>query len=249
MQWSFVERTNYYIKSNVKHSIRIVHLTDLHGTIRFLNGSISGIINDIQPDLIMVTGDLVSNQRRLEKVLNELGRLACKQVYFVPGNYEREQTIRFKKQPLTADQYNKILQQLQSNNITVLDNKHSVVHIHSSRILVYGFDNSIYGNERYNSNIDIETYDFKMLLAHSPSIITELENQNISYDLLLAGHTHGGQIRLSNRTFGAYKHFHIGMKLMGEGRHFLINRGLGTVRIPLRVNCRPEIAVIHINPK
>ena len=84
------------------------------------------------------------------------------------------------------------------------------------------------------------------MLAHSPSIIKLLQEGNVLYDLLLTGHTHGGQIRLRNHTIGAYKHFHTGIKNVDKRRRFYINRGLGTVKIPVRLGSPPEIAVFTI---
>lgn len=87
-----------------------------------------------------------------------------------------------------------------------------------------------------------------IFLAHSPNIISLIYNEDLKADLLLSGHTHGGQIRLFNRTVGAYKHFHVGQKEDQSVGVFGISRGLGTSRLPIRLNCFPEITVYMINP-
>jgi predicted MPP superfamily phosphohydrolase len=56
----------------------------------------------------------------------------------------------------------------------------------------------------------------------------------------------GGQIRLFDRTSGSYRHFHVGVKKTGPDRYFAISRGLGTVKLPIRLNCFPEISVYDI---
>ncbi|MFS1512713.1 hypothetical protein VQL36_09785 [Chengkuizengella sp. SCS-71B] len=76
-------------------------------------------------------------------------------------------------------------------------------------------------------------------------VLLSYENK-LRYNLLLTGHTHGGQIRFFHKTFGAYKHFHVGMKKITPQSFFYINRGLGTVKLPIRVNCSPEISVMRL---
>ncbi|AZN41035.1 metallophosphoesterase [Paenibacillus albus] len=230
-----------------KSSLKVVQLSDLHGRIRFINGSLSSLVNRINPDCVMITGDLASKKGQLEGVLNEIARINCPNLYFVPGNYEREGLDGFQKRVYSASEYNFIIQSLQGLNVAVLENSGSTIEWNGKKCLVYGFDNSIYGNERLTwSKEDMASADCVIMLAHSPSILTFIENKQLTYDLLLAGHTHGGQIRLLNKTIGAYKGCHVGLKQTNKRSHFYINRGLGTVKIPLRVACFPEIAVFEI---
>ncbi|WP_254613171.1 hypothetical protein [Brevibacillus sp. HB1.2] len=86
-----------------------------------------------------------------------------------------------------------------------------------------------------------------IFLAHSPNIISLIHSESLKADLLLTGHTHGGQVRLFNWTIGAYKHFHVGQKEDQSVGVFGISRGLGTSRLPVRLNCFPEITVYGIN--
>jgi predicted MPP superfamily phosphohydrolase len=105
----------------------------------------------------------------------------------------------------------------------------------------------LYGNERLHTSAEnLQANDYVILMAHSPSIIDFIRFNNLSYNLLLVGHTHGGQVRLFGKTVGAYKHFHVGMKLVGENSYFHINRGLGTVKIPVRLACSPEVSVFKL---
>ncbi|WP_147384563.1 metallophosphoesterase [Paenibacillus sp. 1011MAR3C5] len=197
----------------------VVHLTDLHGRTRFINSRISQRVNRLHPDHIIITGDLA-------------------------GNYERETRSGIRKRRYTEQEYRDIIQSLQLMNVNVLTNSS---YITRQQGLVYGFDNSIYGNERLTlSRAELERSDYTIMLAHSSGIIDLLQESKLPFDLLLAGHTHGGQIRLWDRTIGAYKHFHSGLKALDGRRHFYINRGLGTVKIPVRLGCPPEIAVFRV---
>ena len=240
-----VERTSYTLDSG-SANFKVVHITDLHGRITFLNGKLSRMVNQAKPDVVVITGDLANNLKRLPAVLTELAKISCPHVYFVPGNHEREQTVHFRKRKLTDQQYHQIMDSLRKLYVTVLENQHAIIDVNGSKILIHGFDNSVYGNEAYNEELNQIQFDYKIVLAHSPSIIHKLTQWRMEYNLLLVGHTHGGQVRLGQRAQGAYKDFHTGVKKMDHQRYFLINRGLGTVRLPFRLNCRPELAVIHI---
>ncbi|WP_151733997.1 metallophosphoesterase [Paenibacillus tengchongensis] len=225
----------------------VVQLTDIHGRIRFINGRLSRLVNGLQPDLVMVTGDLASRTKHWPRVLRELERIECRKMFFVPGNYERETVEQLHKRPLTSMEYTELRNALRQQGIAVLENQPAQLSLGQKKLLVYGFDNSVYGNERVNLSAQtLNNADYTILLAHSPTIIDTLDENRIPFDLLLAGHTHGGQIRLFGRTIGAYKNYHVGLKKLPGRQHFYIGRGLGTVKIPLRVACPPEITVFKL---
>jgi predicted MPP superfamily phosphohydrolase len=91
---------------------------------------------------------------------------------------------------------------------------------------------------------------FRLLLAHSPDMVRPAEDLGI--DLVLAGHTHGGQIRLpgigalfSQTNLG--RHYASGMFSFGHTKLY-VNRGIGNALVPFRLFCRPELTVIHLLP-
>lgn len=246
-QTFWVKRSYYEIGKKSKESFTVVQLSDIHGRTHYINGSLSSIVNSINPDCVMITGDLASKENQLNGVLKEIENINCPNLLFVPGNYERETVDGFRKRMYSEAAFKSIMKSLQNRNISVLLNKGCKLEINNNNILVYGFDNSIYGNERLTlSKEDMQSYDYVILLAHSPSILTLVQELQLPFDLLLAGHTHGGQVRLLNHTAGAYKHCHVGLKQLDQRRNFFINRGLGTVKLPIRVACFPEIAVFKI---
>lgn len=246
-QTFWVKFSHVHLGSKAKKGVTIVQLSDLHGRTHFVNGSLSRMVNKEKPDYIMITGDLVSRMSQLEGVLKEIRKFNCPRIYFVPGNYEREGWKGFRKALYSEQEYIGIIQSLQELNISVLSNSWSNIDMNGKQGLIYGFDNSIYGNERMTLSVEeIQGYNYVIMLAHSPDIVRFIHDKRIPYDLLLAGHTHGGQIRLLNRTVGSYKHYHVGLKKLDVRRHFFINRGLGTVKIPVRIACPPEIAVFKI---
>ncbi|TKI59107.1 hypothetical protein E8L90_28980 [Brevibacillus antibioticus] len=244
--------TTYVQISTVKLAIpsipplTLVHLSDPHGRTRFWNGELHKLVNAHDPDIVIVTGDLTQHSGQLARVLNELAKVKSKDgIFFVPGNYEREGG-RFHKK-VYSDAVYRSQKEAWQQVMTVLENEGAVKEKDGSRIWIYGFDNSIYGNEQRPGQ-EIQQANLTIFLAHSPNIISLIHNEGLKADLLLTGHTHGGQIRLFNRTLGAYKHFHVGQKVDQFVGVFGISRGLGTSRLPIRLNCFPEITVYAINP-
>lgn len=228
------------------NQLKIVQLSDLHGRTRFLNGSISRWVNQANPDCVVITGDLISRKHQWPKVLVDLKRIECENILFVPGNYERETWEGLHKRDYTDEESMKLLDSLRMLGIKVLINESYQLRMNGRNVLFYGFDNSIYGNEQGGPNREeTELSDDTILLAHSPSIIHYIKSQGIDYNLLLVGHTHGGQIRLFGWTYGAYKHFHVGLKRINDNKHFYIHRGSGTVRLPIRFACPPEITLFQ----
>ncbi|NRS17694.1 metallophosphoesterase [Brevibacillus sp. HB1.4B] len=225
--------------------LTLIHLSDLHGRTRFWNGELHKLVNAYDPDIVIVTGDLTQHSGQLTRVLNELAKIKSEDgIFFVPGNYERE-AGRFRKKAYSAAGFHSRKEAWQQV-MTVLENESTVIEKDSSRIWIYGFDNSIYGNEQ-RPRQEIQQANLTIFLAHSPNIISLIHSESLKADLLLTGHTHGGQVRLFNRTIGAYKHFHVGQKEDQSVGVFGISRGLGTSRLPVRLNCFPEITVYAIN--
>ncbi|MDR6549913.1 metallophosphoesterase [Paenibacillus qinlingensis] len=231
-----------------KKNFTVVQISDMHGQTHFINGSLSQKVNKVNPDLVMITGDLGSTKVQVERVLAEIRRINCAHLFFVPGNHERYIGSESSSKQGADQAYDACMRTIEESHIAVLVNRGLPFHMGEKRGLVYGFDNSLYDKERMTlSEEELQRYDFVIMLAHSPNIInTALAHEHPSYDLLLVGHTHGGQVRLLGRTIGAYKDFHVGLKRIDERKHFYINRGLGTSRLPIRVGCSPEITVFKI---
>ncbi|QDS37961.1 metallophosphoesterase [Brevibacillus brevis] len=242
---TYVKATTVKLKLPGVSPLTLIHLTDLHGRTRFWNGELHKLVNAYDPDIVIVTGDLIQHSGQLTRVLNELAKIKSEDgIYFVPGNYERE-AGRFRKKAYSAAVSHSQKEAWQQV-LTVLENESTVIEKDGSRIWIHGFDNSIYGNERHPGQ-EIQQANLTIFLAHSPNIISLIHNEGLKADLLLTGHTHGGQVRLFNRTVGAYKHFHVGQKEDQSVGVFSISRGLGTSRLLIRLNCFPEITVYAIN--
>jgi len=229
-------------------ALTLIHITDMHGRKHFLNGSLHRLVNKWQPDLVCITGDLVQHRGQLEQMMKEIGRIKARDgIYFVPGNYEREEKRFIRKKRYTEQEYES-LQETWKMSMHVMQNQGVAIAYEKGSLSIYGFDNSVYGKEAYVQEERKEDQAFTVFLAHSPKIITYIEEAGLRADLLLTGHTHGGQVRLLGKTWGAYKHFHLGAKPDSRVGLFAINPGLGTTKLPVRFGCFPEITVYQINP-
>lgn len=240
----------YYLKITYhtltkENTCTIIQLSDIHGRVRYLNGSLSEKVNKLKPDILVITGDLATKREQLNRVYDELAKIECSTIIFVLGNYEREFKSQLNKKLYTSQETADIIDSLQQLGITVLINDFIEYEHQGRKFILYGFDNSIYGNERLPTDVNFDHYDRIILLAHSPRISTWIEEHQLPYHILLTGHTHGGQIRLFNKTIGSYKDWHVGMK-EHQGKYFYIHRGLGIVKLPIRLFCRPEIAVFEV---
>lgn len=232
----------------VNAELKIVQISDLHGRTRFWTGTVGEIVDSLKPDIVCVTGDLFNRLDQLPEVMRELSRLECEYLFFVPGNHEREERRGLRKRKFSEEEYVRVLREIGVRNMRVLANEGELIEVKRSDVYVYGFDNSLKGKERYVPAQQNVEDAFQLTLAHSPSIMQWLDKRSIGFDLLLAGHTHGGQIRLFGRALGPYGRYHTGLKESGPGRYAYVNRGLGTVHLPFRVGCRPEIALIRVIP-
>ncbi|MGE5654261.1 MAG: metallophosphoesterase [Bacillota bacterium] len=221
--------------------LRLVHLTDLHGKTKFRGRALHQIVNGLRPDLVAITGDLASHPHELPAVIDELA--SCEGLrgrYFVPGNWEYAAHSDW----ATARRL------LMEAGTVVLDNRGlSLVSGHSSLFLC-GVDDPITGRANVTRALRYcSPGQVVVMLAHTHSFVSGIRDE---VDLLLVGHTHGGQvlipgyghIRLSRRhRYSLVK----GLHRLGR-LQFYINKGIGTTKLPLRLGARPEIAVLTLQP-
>jgi len=231
----WVERVDVVVHTRVTHPVRIVHLSDLHleGFGRREARALE-IVRSAKPDLILLTGDYVSKETGhtyKEEVKRFFSQLEAPfGVYAVPGNWDGDARALVEGTP-----------------VALLTGE-------TARSEIRGINVSITGGwydmppPTADSSADLTIY-----LQHSPDYLAEASDAG--YDLYLAGHTHGGQVRIPG--FGAvvtlsrfWKKYEAG--LYREGRaHLYVNRGLGLEggwAPRVRLFCRPEVTVIDLLP-
>jgi len=235
---------NYFdISKSKKNRIKIIQISDLHfDELRYFHKTIARKINSIQPDLVFITGDSVDKTGKTES-LNEFLQLIDQSIqkYAITGNWEYWGDID--------------LQELKSvyskNNCELLINENRTISIRNREISIIGIDDFVGGNADFGKAVEnLKETETTIVLSHCPEhrdIITK-EKGNLNIDLVLSGHTHGGQI-----TFLGIAPF----KPKGSGKYLkgwytesepkmYISKGIGTSILPIRFGARAEMVEMDI---
>ena len=192
------------------------------------------------PDLVAITGDLVTSQAdRLPDVVAELARLqAPLGVFAVPGNHDHVAGIDAWRGALARWPH-----------LVDLTNASVCRSVGDAVLCVAGLDDGYEGAPRLRVPAP-EHRDVTVVLAHGPDQAEHLRRRRDDVDLVLSGHTHGGQIRLP--LLGAPVSSARNPELYEEGvrrrpwTQVYTSRGVGTVGIPARLLTRPEVSVLTL---
>jgi predicted MPP superfamily phosphohydrolase len=205
-----------------------------------------GIINDLHPALIVLTGDFVSvpyfgNRAKAASAAEPCAQLLQQMkapygLWAVMGNHDA----------LTDPQ--RVTDSLRSVGIQVLDNRSVPIESNGARFWLSGVDDVLEGNADVDATLhSIPANESVVLLAHEPDYADYVARYPV--DLQLSAHSHGGQVRV---PFvgplwlpGLGKRYVWGLYRIG-GLTLYTNPGLGTVGAPVRMNCPPEITFLTL---
>jgi hypothetical protein len=233
------------------HGMRIVQLSDIHldeYTEPYFLRQVVDRVNRLQPDAVFLTGDYVSDilgnksfafgaAWQCAQILHEI---QCKKIYAILGNHD------------LAVGAGEVTRALNANGIPVLRNSNMPLDFGGGRIWVAGLDDVVQGYPTPGlampPSIRNRPNEPIVLLCHAPDYADELIKRpsGKSVSVMLSGHTHGGQVRLP--FFGAIELPIWGRKYVEGafnlgGLQLYVNRGIGTIGVPFRLNCPPEITV------
>lgn len=225
------------------HDFTILHLSDLHQKLFGKNQSrLLSLINRCRYDMVALTGDMVNRYNPDAKPALELiNGLASKPLFFVHGNNEFDAECR--------NGY-RIAPHLGNAGVTILDHRAVTLSRGDSRIRIAGAGHPPSGSG-YLRKMLSGTADGApaILLTHSPVIFPAAARVGI--DLVLAGHTHGGQVRIPligtlwAPGMGIFPRWNYGE--FHQGRTTLIvTGGLGESILPVRINIPPEIVLVTL---
>ena len=209
--------------------LRIVHITDVHHRGGRNLARAVDEINRLAPDFVCFTGDLVENWRRVASATAQLRRIRCP-VYGVPGNHDfwsRSSFAEFRAA-------------FEATGGEWLTDKSTVIQTAKGPVTIVGSSGRTAPPKAAGDGLCI-------LLCHYPAIVNRLGDRR--FDLILAGHSHGGQVRLP--FIGAplvpdrVRPYDRGLYQTKAGPLY-VNPGLGALRFGLRFGCRPEITVIDL---
>lgn len=220
----------------------ILHFSDLHS--KLFGEKQAGLLNLIKKynyDLVAITGDIDNKYSpNIEPGLQLISGLKNKPIYFVPGNHEWSTGFKFRETLL-------------NNGVKVLTNSAEKFTKKGEYIWVVGVDDPYTGRENLEQALaNVKDQAPRILLAHAPEIYPTAIKSKI--DLVLVGHTHGGQIRLP--FFGAiiapgqgfFPKLDYGL-YSTKSTKMIITAGLGESGLPIRINIRPEIVFIKLTAK
>ncbi len=248
-------KVTFYQESSRKVSgnIRLAVISDIHN--REYGKDNATLLEDLralEPDLILFLGDMVIRQEDdYQAVLNLVS--ASSQIapcYGILGNHENERIYYYDDKDLPG--------KFESAGLKLLRNATESIQIGTDTIQLIGVDGTSYGFEEYGgrafmnkTNIDPSAYS--IVMAHIP-ILFDGQLSDYAFDLGLAGHVHGGIVRipllggLYSGEEGFFPKFTLGKYTLSNGQSLIISGGLGDSNpYRPRINNMPELVVIDIN--
>ncbi|MCD6099143.1 MAG: metallophosphoesterase [Candidatus Marinimicrobia bacterium] len=229
--------------------LTVIHISDLHtNRIGTREKKLLNLIYQIDPDLVFMTGDFISNATKIAPMVQVVNRIANDRlVIVIPGNKDHQVNGYKNDKLFIKDIFN-------NKDVVLLVNDSIKLTVQKSdkkdSIYIVGLDdNFTWNDDFFTAMLNVPVNAPKILLAHAPNIVEKINLQGIN--LILSGHTHGGQIRLPfvgplilNPVCNAKKKFVSGLYIE-DGAKLYVNRGIGTSVVPLRMFCRPEITLFN----
>lgn len=232
---------------------KILQISDLHNKeFGSKQNKILAKIEKINPDIIVVTGDLIdSNKTNINtsmELINEAINIAP--IYYVSGNHEAWSGL-----------YEDLKSKLENSGVVVLHNKKIKFFNNNDSIDIIGLADTSFIKSNlleYDSNVETnnllnkltkDSTNFKILLSHRPELFDIYSSSNV--DLIFSGHAHGGQFRLPF-IGGLVAPDQVFFPKLTEGIHsnnntsMIVSRGLGNSIIPLRIFNKPELIVVTL---
>lgn len=227
--------------------VRALFMTDFHAKPRTTDADMDALVakaSALRPDIILLGGDYADEAGPAIRLFERLSALSAPLgMYGVAGNNDRE----------AFPDLDELRRVMAKAGFKLLVNEARNIVLNGGRLALAGLDEYRYGSPNaeglYPANPDSGTY--RLLLSHYPRAVDPMP------DLMLSGHTHGGQFNLLGVT-----PFTIGFeRLVGwnrrsdyiEGLHahmggqMLVSKGIGASRLPLRIGVKAEINLIHFD--
>ncbi|MBI3084197.1 MAG: metallophosphoesterase [candidate division NC10 bacterium] len=224
-------------------SLRVAHLTDIHAGLYMTREEMrryADLVNALKPDLFVLTGDFISNSMSfLPGCAQEMARVRARYGTFATlGNHEHWfGTLR------------EIQGVFQRHGISLLNNAHRVLRTEQGPVAVAGIDDLRTGSPDLEATLrGLDRSIPTLLLSHRPEIFPQAAGHGIP--LTLAGHWHGGQIKLS--VLGVDVSLAHLLSPYPEGlyrinaSHLYVSRGIGTTGTPIRLNAPPEVTLFRL---
>ena len=231
---------------------RIVQISDLHNA-KFgkNNRKLVDRIRECEPDMIVLTGDLVdSNHTNIDRAVQFVDEIVkiCP-VYYVTGNHEYW---------LEKSEYDELMDGLIGAGVVILDDQVVEISRGDAKFRLVGLDDksladgtlgTLLNNTHNVVHEDSDEREFTVVLAHEPQYLARYASSGV--DLVLSGHAHGGQFRLPfvggivAPDQGFLPKYTAGEYYM-NGTEMIVSRGFGNSVIPVRLFNFPEIVCVEL---
>lgn len=232
---------------------RIAHVSDLHNTeIGKDNKKLLAMLQDAEPDIIAITGDLIDSRNTDVEVALQFIREAVKiaPCYYVTGNHESR-----------ISEYSVLKAGMETAGVVILEDARTEISLGGETITLIGVnDPSFRTNDLSGDSVTVmdakltqlhgDDNEFTILLSHRPELFDTYVKNNI--DLVLSGHAHGGQFRLPfigglvAPHQGMFPEYDAGL-YTEENTNMIVSRGVGNSIFPFRINNRPEVLLIELH--
>lgn len=245
--------------------LRILLISDIHSGPYMPEGQMrdyTDILNSYNADLILIPGDLTNSQREevfpFAKGFRDIK--AKYGVYATLGNHDYFHDEDYVAQAV-----------INETPIKLMRNENKILEINNQKLILMGMEDTRASGANYDpliykyydkviadtkesakkNNLSFESTP-KILMYHKPYFFNDFSKEKI--DLTVSGHTHGGQIvfaklgKLNLSIASFVSQFLEGMYRNGNSNMY-VSRGIGTVGLPLRLNCRPEITILTLKQK
>lgn len=234
---------------------RIAHVSDLHNTeIGKDNEKLLGMLQDAEPDIIAITGDLIDSRNTDVEVALQFIREAVKiaPCYYVTGNHESR-----------IAEYALLKAGMETAGVVILEDARSKISLGGETITLIGVNDPSFRTNILSGDsstvmdtkltqLHADDDEFTILLSHRPELF-DVYVRN-SMNLVLSGHAHGGQFRLPfvgglvAPHQGLFPEYDAGLYTEGN-TNMLVSRGVGNSIFPFRINNRPEVILIELQVK
>lgn len=242
-----IKRHNVTINKGGEEKLKVVQITDIHlGEFYNLNQleKVVKKINGLDADIVIFTGDLIDNAstyNEIDNIAEVLKEIKCKTgKYAIYGNHDYGGgAVRY---------YEDIMNK---GGFEVLKNEGTTIGFKDKHIKFFGADDGLMGKQNLDKTMSrINKKSINLLLLHEPDLVKKYSNYPV--DLVLSGHSHGGQIYIpfygplkknvlsEKYTKGFYK-----LNNIRETKIY-VNSGLGNTKVPFRLFNIPQISVFNL---
>lgn len=233
-------------KSESSTTLRVVQISDIQLSENYDTSRLETIVkkvNEANPDVIVFSGDLFENYAKdgsRPDVIEEVGRLLGK----MEARYAKIAVYGNRDYGGGAESI--YMDLMHEGGFQILCNEIGTISLDDEKTVhLIGLDDALLGNPDMDLIAKDDQTDYRILLIHEPDLVDELDLSGV--DLVLAGHSHGGQVFIGGITTSMAEKYIRGFYSLSDTTQMYVNNGIGTSRLPIRLGVVPEIAVFDIH--